>query len=301
MDAAVQSPPPPRREVAVLPGLEPVADRYDLILCDVWGVLHDGVTAHRAASEALRRFRAEGGRVVLVSNAPRPASAVIAQLDGLGVPRAAYDAVVTSGDLTRGLIEARRGEIPHHLGPERDRPLFDGLDLRLGALDEADYVVCTGLLDDEREGPEDYRPILDTMRSRHLLLVCANPDLVVERGDRLVPCAGAVARLYEESGGPVFYAGKPHRPIYERAIALGVEAGGGAPIRRERVLAIGDSLRTDIAGAAAAGLASLLVADGIHGEELGRASELLEQGSPGLAWLARQAHRPDAIVAALSW
>lgn len=285
----------------VLPGLAPVAARYDLILCDVWGVLHDGVSAHRPASEALGRFRAGGGRVVLVSNAPRPASAVVAQLDRLGVPRPAYDAVVTSGDLTRGLIEARRGEVLHHLGPERDLPLFAGLDLRFGTLAQADYVVCTGLLDDERERAEDYRPILDIMKSRQLLLVCANPDLVVERGDRLVPCAGAIARLYEEGGGPVFWAGKPHRPIYERAMELGLAARGGAPIRRERVLAVGDSLRTDIAGAAAAGLASLLVADGIHGEELGRLPELLERGSPGLAWLARQPHRPDAIVAALGW
>ncbi|KMO37756.1 HAD family hydrolase [Methylobacterium tarhaniae] len=290
-------------EVAILDGIAGIAAGFDLILCDVWGVLHDGVHAHRAAGEALTRFRAQPGerprRVVLLSNAPRPGSAVQAQLDGFGVPRSAYDAIVTSGDLTRRLLAERAGAPVHHLGPDRDLPIFDGLDLARGGPDEAAHVVVTGLLDDETETAADYRARLEPWAGRGVTLICANPDLVVERGERLIPCAGAIAALYEEMGGRVVYAGKPHVPVYEAVLATAEALDGGAPLPRDRVLAIGDAIRTDVAGARAFGIAALLVARGIHAEELGVAA-----GAPlgDIAhWLEAQAVHPDGVIDLLRW
>ena len=204
-------------------GLQSLAERYDLVLCDVWGVLHNGVKAYEAASDALTRFRAKGGQVVLVSNAPRPGASVGTQLDGFGVPRSAYDAIVTSGDLTRLAIEERIRQIVHHIGPPRDMPIYDGLDVRFGSIDEADYVVCSGFDDDENETVENYRARLEAMRRRNLLMVCANPDLIVERGHMILPCAGTIGLAYEEMGGEVLYAGKPHAPVYDRALAVAAE------------------------------------------------------------------------------
>jgi HAD superfamily hydrolase (TIGR01459 family) len=284
---------------ALVEGLEPLAERYDLVLCDVWGVLHNGVKAYEAASEALTRFRDRGGRVVLVSNAPRPGASVEKQLDGFSVPRTAYDAIVTSGDLTRLAIEERIGRIVHHIGPPRDMPIYEGLDVRFGTIEEADYVVCSGFDDDERETVEDYRPRLEAMLRRNLLMVCANPDLVVERGRSIIPCAGAIAMAYEEMGGKVYYAGKPHAPIYERAIA--VAAGlKGRDIPKARVLAIGDAIRTDIAGAVNFGIDSLLIARGIHAEELrAHHGPLVSQHVQD--WVDLQPVKPKAITDVLSW
>ncbi len=221
--------------IPTLQGLAEVADRYDLILCDVWGVLHDGQTAHGAAGEALIRFRdlpgARPRRVVLVSNAPRPGDGVGRILDRFGVPREAYDAILTSGDLTHDLIAARPGARIRHLGPERDLGIFQGLDLSLVPETEADLVVCTGLFDDRSETPDDYRPELERLAARGLTMICANPDLVVESGNRLIPCAGLLAAAYAEIGGPVVYAGKPHRPVYEAALAKGRRSPGPRWIR----------------------------------------------------------------------
>jgi HAD superfamily hydrolase (TIGR01459 family) len=257
------------------------------------------VKAYGAASDALTRFRAKGGRVVLVSNAPRPGASVGTQLDGFGVPRTAYDAVVTSGDLTRLAIEERIDRIVHHVGPPRDMPIYNGLDVRFGSIDEADYVVCSGFDNDEEETVEDYRAPLEAMRRRDLLMVCANPDLIVERGNMILPCAGTIALAYEEMGGKVFYAGKPHGPVYDRALNVAAELSGRA-IPKERVLAVGDAIRTDIAGAVGFGIDSLMVARGIHAEELG-----LHNG--GLVsdhvqdWVDRQPVRPTAFTEVLSW
>jgi HAD superfamily hydrolase (TIGR01459 family) len=284
---------------ALVEGLQPLADRYDLILCDVWGVLHNGVKAYEAASEALTRFRNGGGRVVLVSNAPRPGASVGTQLDGFGVPRSAYDAIVTSGDLTRLAILERIDRVVHHIGPPRDMPIYDGLDVRFGAIGEADYVVCSGFDNDEQETADDYRQRLEAMLKRNLLMVCANPDLVVERGSAIIPCAGAIALAYEEMGGDVYYAGKPHIPIYEKAIEVAA-ALNGRDIQKERVLAIGDAIRTDIAGAAGFGIDSLLIARGIHAEELGvHRGPLVSQHVQD--WIDLQAVKPQAITDALSW
>jgi HAD superfamily hydrolase (TIGR01459 family) len=237
-------------------------------LCDVWGVLHNGITAFRETGEALSRFRAGGGTVVLISNAPRPGEFVQRQLDRLGVMRSAYDGIETAGDVTRTVVAARAGERVFHLGPPRDRPIFAGLDVRFAPAESADYVVCSGLYDDESETPDDYRELLGRLRDRALLMVCANPDVVVERGDRLVYCAGAIADLYVQLGGEVLYAGKPHRPIYDQALAKAAALRGEAP-RRDQVIAIGDSVRTDLAGAAGANIDFLFVTAGIHAEELG--------------------------------
>lgn len=275
-----------------------LAPRYDLVLSDVWGVVHNGITAWPDACAALARFRAGGGTVVLISNAPRPGEKLKAQLDGFGVPRPAYDAIVSSGDVTVGEIAERPGEPVCHIGPARDYALFDGLDAPRVSPEEARYVVCSGLFDDDTETPEDYRPTLDLMLRRELLMICANPDLVVERGDRLVYCAGALADLYGEMGGKVLYAGKPHPPIYERALAQGKALRGSAtPL--SRVLAIGDSIRTDVTGAVRLGIDSLFITSGIHAEELGGRHD------PDLATLARMLDAariaPTAITRTLAW
>ena len=241
---------------------------YDVVFSDVWGVVHNGVAAFVDACEALARFRAGGGTVLLITNAPRPAGVVVRLLDGLKVPHAAYDGIVSSGDVTQDVILERRHQRVFHIGPERDHSTFAELDIAFAPADSADYVVCTGLYDDESETPEDYRGLLEDLRRRDLFMVCANPDLVVERGERLIYCAGAVADLYASLGGKVFYAGKPHRPIYQAALAKSAKVrGGGTPLGR--VLAIGDSVRTDLAGAAAFGIDCLFVTAGIHAEELG--------------------------------
>ncbi|AWN41044.1 TIGR01459 family HAD-type hydrolase [Methylobacterium durans] len=291
--------------IPVLSGIAGIALRYDLILCDVWGVLHDGTVGHRPAGEALIRFRGlapEGRprRVILVSNAPRPWPGVQRILDGYGVPREAYDAILTSGDLTRDLIARHPGARVYHLGPERDAPIFEGLDLTLVGAEAAGLVVCTGLFDDTRETEDDYAEALAAFRARGVPMICANPDLVVERDKKLIPCAGLIAAAYAKIGGEVVYAGKPYRPVYEAALEQAGALDGAGPPETARVLAIGDALRTDIAGAAAFGIPSLLVARGIHAEELGVLGEHDRLGDAA-AWLARQSVHPDALIERLVW
>jgi HAD superfamily hydrolase (TIGR01459 family) len=243
-----------------------IAPFYDLLLCDVWGVIHNGVTAFPNACDALKRMRIGGGIVVLVTNAPRASAVVACQLDTLGVPREAYDAIVSSGDITRSVIEKRHGQTVFHLGPKRDQSIFTGLNVKLAPLETADYVICSGLEDDETETPDDYRSCLEIMLKRKLFMVCANPDVVVERGEKLVYCAGAIADLYVAMGGEALYAGKPYRPIYDTAL---VEAAMHRAIARERILAVGDSVRTDLKGARNLGVDFLFLTSGIHDEEIG--------------------------------
>ncbi|GEO98858.1 TIGR01459 family HAD-type hydrolase [Methylobacterium haplocladii] len=281
-----------------------VAESYDLILCDVWGVLHDGRRAHVAAGEALIRFRNLPGerprRVVLVSNAPRPWRGVQAILDGYGVPREAYDAILTSGDLTHDLLAQHPGARVHHLGPERDLPIYEGLDLELVPAETAERVVCTGLFDDDTETADDYRDVLADFRSRNVPMICANPDLVVERNKRLIPCAGVIAEAYAEIGGAIVYAGKPYRPVYDAALSKAGKLDDLPALDLARAVAVGDAIRTDIAGAAAAGIASVLVARGIHAEELGLTAEHHTLGDIA-DWLSRQPVEPDAVIERLVW
>ena len=188
-------------------------------------------------------------------------------LDRLSVPRDAYDAITSSGDVTRGVVEARLGQRVFHLGPLRDRPIFAGLDVTFAPVETADYVVCSGLFDDTIETPESYRAMLAFMRDRSLFMVCANPDVVVERGDTLVYCAGALADAYVALGGETLYCGKPHAPIYEAALGQAAALRGGKVPPLARVLAIGDSVRTDLAGAASFGVDCLFVIYGHHPEQ----------------------------------
>src|SRR5262245_28985242 len=245
-----------------------LAPGYDVALCDVWGVVHNGVEATPQSCDALARFRRQGGSVVLITNAPRPGEVVQGFLDKLKVPRDAYDGIVSSGDVTRALIAERPGQSIFHIGPARDLPIFEGLDAPVAPVERADYVVCSGLTDDTVETPADYDSLIAAMRARGLTMICANPDVVVERGEHLVYCAGAIADRYAAAGGEVIYAGKPHRPIYEQALAL-VRRLRGRATELRRVLAIGDSVRTDLKGASDFGLGCLFVTAGIHAEEVG--------------------------------
>ena len=276
-----------------------MARGYDVLLCDVWGVVHNGLTAFADACAALHRFRLGGGCVILITNAPRPDSSVARILDRLGVPRDSYDAIVSSGDVTRGVVASRLDESVFHLGPPRDLPIFHGLDVTFTGVESADYVVCSGLFDDSKETPDDYRALLARMRGRGLFMVCANPDIVVERGDTLVYCAGALADAYGELGGEVLYCGKPHAPIYEAALGKAATFRGGEVPPLSRVLAIGDSVRTDLKGAAAFGLDRLFVLSAIHAGDLGgrEAADL----SALDATFAAAGVAPKAVMRGLQW
>jgi HAD superfamily hydrolase (TIGR01459 family) len=287
--------------IPLIDGLGAVSGRYDAILCDIWGVLHNGRDAFRPASEALADFRRSGGTVVLITNAPRPNPIIRDQALAFGVAPDAFDEVVTSGDVSIGMIAARGAAPLHHIGPSRDLALIAAVEARDGVAppvvgpEAANYLLCTGLFDDSRETPEDYADRLAAFAERRLPMICANPDLVVHRGHKLVYCAGALAELYAALGGETIYAGKPHRPIYAAALER-IAALRGAPVAPARALAIGDALRTDLAGAAAAGLDSLFVADGIHRNELygpGAADDALQR------LFAPPAPRPIAAIRAL--
>ncbi len=253
----------------MISGLSAIADAYDGIICDVWGVLHNGVDAHPTAPEALATFRKAGKAVVLLTNAPRPVASVEALLqDQFGIGREVYDEIVTSGSVARKVFTEEPRRRIFHVGPDYNLNLFEGLDVDLVGEDEADYVAMTALFDDETETPESYRPMLTRFAERGLKVYCANPDVVVERGNRLVYCAGALAQLYVELGGDVTIIGKPHKPVYDAALAtLGRVLG--RPVDKRRVLAIGDGLPTDIKGAWGQGLDVLMVTAGIHGADFG--------------------------------
>lgn len=241
-----------------------ITSGYELVLSDVWGVLHNGIDAFPAAGEALAQARADGLAVVLITNSPRPAPGVIDQLRAIGVPDEAYDRIVTSGDVTRKLI-AEGPKNVFLLGPERDMPLFDGLDVNVTGEEAAEAIVCTGFFDDETEVPEDYHDMLTRFQKKGAPLICANPDLVVERGHRIIPCAGAVAAYYEQLGGVNRIAGKPHKPIYEAALKAASEVKG--EIDLAKVIAVGDGMPTDVKGALSYGLDLLYISGGIHAAE----------------------------------
>lgn len=276
--------------------LRELVDGVDVVLSDIWGVVHNGLEAFPEACEALHSFRKGGGTAILITNAPRPADSVQRQLRKLGVADASYDAIVSSGDLTRHYLADHPGRKVFWLGPERDGSIYRGLDVTLAPLEEADYIVCTGLIDDETESAEDYRPMMLKARERGLPLICANPDIVVERGDRLIYCAGAIAELYREIGGEAIFYGKPHRPIYERAMALAAERRQGQAVALSRVLAIGDSVRTDLTGAHSFGIDCLFVTRGIHSEEF----EGLDQLDPASV-KELFGHPPKALMRDLRW
>ncbi len=284
---------PAALDIPILSSIADLAPGRDVWLTDVWGVIHNGVAPFASACDACTRFRLAGGTVLLLSNAPRPADSVAAQLDRIGVPRFAWDAILTSGDAARSLVGAYADKSVFHLGPERDLSLYDNLSITLSDAASAEAVSCTGLFDDEIETPADYAEVLADFASRNLPMVCANPDLTVERGTKIVYCAGALANEYEKLGGGVAYAGKPYLPVYDMAFAF-VEKLKGKPIPRERILAIGDGLRTDIKGAAAAGIDSVFIASGVHVSS-GLTTETLAELFPD------PTVRPIAAMPALAW
>ncbi len=282
----------------ILIGAGSLLQRYDVLFCDVWGVVHDGVHAYAAAGDALVRFRNAGGTVVLLSNAPMPADAVARLLDDKAVRREAWDAIVTSGDITMQHVTERGYRRILKIEYDFDNSLFERMPVDAADIDSAEAIVCVGMRDHLHATPEAYRPMLERALVRGLRFVCANPDLVVDVGGKLIPCAGTLAKLYEQLGGEVYWAGKPHKPAYDAARAM-AEGLRGAPVARARILAVGDSVRTDMAGAAGYGIDALLVAGGIHRGELLQGETLAPVAlarllTPDSAW-------PVAAVAALRW
>ena len=276
----------------IIASLAGLTGRYTAILCDVWGVVHNGEWHFPEAAEALAKARAQNVPVVLITNSPRRSADVVAQMNVIGVPAGAYDRVVTSGDVTRDLIAEGPRKI-FHIGPERDFNLYDGLGVELVEEFEASGVVCTGLFDDEVEKPADYAELLQRLRARNLPFICANPDILVERGERTIWCAGALARDYAQLGGRTLIAGKPFAPIYDLAMK---EVAGllGHAVERNRVLAIGDGMMTDVKGGADNGFDVLYVSGGIHARDYGEA--LRPDPERLAAFLARHGYRPVAVI-----
>lgn len=279
--------------IPLVSSISSLAVATDAWLVDIWGVMHNGVQPFHDAARACMTFRRIGGTVMLLSNAPRPAASVAEQLRRIGVPDSAYDMILTSGDAARAMIAELSGRPVFHLGPERDLPIYAGLGVTCTRLEEADTIVCTGLFDDETESPENYREMLLAARERGLPMICANPDLKVERGGRIIWCAGGVAALYAQLGGMVSYAGKPYRPIYELAFDE-LARRRGSKVAPERVLAIGDGVKTDIAGAGTMGLRSVFIASGVH------VAGVLDEASLGQLFADAPA-RPAAAMRALVW
>jgi HAD superfamily hydrolase (TIGR01459 family) len=249
--------------IRLLNGLSEIASDYDALLCDLWGVVHDGHRVHEPAADALRRFRAAHGPVILLTNAPRLPETVVKQLTGFGVPTDCYDAIVSSGSACRAELAiraAKRRVSLYYIGTDYELSIFDGLNVVLTSLEEADVVLCAGLRADLTETPADYAGELAAIAARGLTMLCANPDIVVHRGPRLCWCAGALAREYEALAGRVTYYGKPYAPVYDLAVA----AAKGA----KRLLAIGDGTATDIKGANSQGFDALFIADGVHCKDI---------------------------------
>lgn len=258
----------------IIDSLDRIDAGYRVLLCDLWGCLHDGVRAFPQAVEALIRARRRGAAVILFTNSPRPAHEVVLQLEILGAPEACYDLVVSSGDAAqRALARGQFGRRVHHIGPDRDLAFFADpagvpFDIERVPLQEAEGIVCTGLFDDRTETPEDYRATLLYARTKGLKLLCANPDIVVDVGEERIYCAGAIARAYTEAGGQSYYFGKPHPPIYELARELLLERLDETP-PPEEILCLGDGIATDILGASTEGLDSLFIAGGLAAAETG--------------------------------
>jgi len=248
--------------------LSDLAPHYDGLLCDIWGVLHNGVAAFPDAVDALCKYRARGGIVILITNAPRSNQVIYPQLARLGVPRAAFDAVVTSGDAAKRLLQEQPDTALFHFGPTRDQSIVDGLSHPMAVSRDAKLCLLTGPLDDGIESAEIYMPVLLEMRDNLVDMICANPDLFVKSGNRTVICAGSIAQLYAALGGKVIYAGKPEAPIYDAAMTQ-IAVAAGKQISKSRILSVGDGLLTDIKGAAQNGFDAYFVADGIHSKEVG--------------------------------
>lgn len=263
----------------IIANLADVSARYDAVFCDLWGCLHNGVAPFAEAVAALQSYRAQGGKVILLTNAPRPKSSVIKQLDAMGVPRDVWDDVVTSGDAAQhAMITGAVGHQVYFIGAVKDEPFFSDLSndlqeiapqypaIKRVPLDQAQGIVCTGLADDATETPEDYRATLAAAKNLDLPMLCANPDIVVHMGENLIYCAGALAQAYEARGGTTLYFGKPHPPIYDLARRRLAQLTDKSD---PQILCIGDGINTDVQGAMAEGLDALFVTGGIAFDQFG--------------------------------
>jgi HAD superfamily hydrolase (TIGR01459 family) len=288
--------PDEKTSIPIIEHIAPLSHSYGAWLCDIWGVLHNGVAYFPDAVEACINFRRQGGTVIFLTNAPRPAPPILEQLDSLHVPREAYDTIVTSGDVTLGLLRQNLHRPMFHIGPTRDESIFEGLDMRRVPPDAAEFVLNSGLFDDDVETVEDYAELLAKLKARNLPMICANPDMMVQRGSKLIYCAGALADAYAKLGGEVVYTGKPYRQIYELAVAK-VRELRGANFPVSHILAIGDGVKTDILGAAEFGLDAVYIASAVH----------LEGGTAGLdadtiaGLFAGLNFRPVAALSRLTW
>ena len=258
--------------------MKDLSQKYPIWLSDIWGVVHNGVAPFPTAVRALINHRHNGGKVILISNAPSTSTNVIAHLDQLGVDPNAYDGVVTSGDATRELITKFGGGKIFHIGTDRDYSIYQGLAIKRVPLAQATCVVCTGLFDEINETADDYAQILSDMKTRGLAMICANPDKVVQKGTKLVPCAGAIAEAFSNIGGKVLMAGKPYTPIYNLAVEK-AEQVTGSKVSKSQILAIGDGPATDVQGAADFGIPCVFITGGINtGDDIvGRVKKALPQ------------------------
>lgn len=287
-------------QIPVIESIREIGGVRRVWFVDIWGVMHNGRDAFPDASAATRAFRDTGGVVVLLSNSPRPSPDLQEQLRLIGVPDDAYDATVSSGDLTRHELAKHKGARVFHLGPDRDRPIFENAEVTLTGPEDAELIVCSGLFDDEVETPEDYVELLSSLAARGVPMICANPDHKVERGHQLLYCAGALAAAYEGLGGNAVYAGKPHRPVYELAFetAARIAAARGETIAKSDVLAIGDGAKTDIIGAGVFGVPSVFVASRLHAPD--ESVGLLDAGHLA-ALFAEEPSPPIAATHGLRW
>ncbi|WP_411816621.1 TIGR01459 family HAD-type hydrolase [Hyphococcus sp. DH-69] len=275
------------KEIPIIPSFGAIAERYDALLCDAWGVIHNGVSLFPGVADALTRFRETRGPVIILTNAPRPSSVIPAQLDRLGLPKNAIDGIVTSGDATRAAIIAKLPAPAFRLGPPKDDALYHGLDIDFRPIDEAEFIICTGMMDDHNDSPEDYRAMLQQAAARGLPMICANPDIVVNWGGRMIWCAGALAEIYAEYGGEVIFGGKPHAPIYDLALEM-IDDIRGHETAKDRILAVGDGLKTDILGANKQDIDVLLIAGegGIHNGATDSASITAQLDEAGVTAIA---------------
>lgn len=290
----------------LIESLADISDRYTAVFCDLWGCLHNGRAPFPSAVAALRAFRAKGGTVLLLTNSPRPKPSVVAQLDRIGVPRDCWDEIVSSGDATQiGLAQGAIGPLVHHIGAEKDLSFFNDVPEDLAdafakiervPMDQAQGIICTGLRDDTTETPDDYRAALLMGKTLGLTMLCANPDVIVDLGEKRLFCAGALAGEYERMGGTVLYFGKPHPPVYDLARRKLAELTGDDD---PRILCIGDGIATDIQGALSEGLDALFVTGGIAAAEFGPDEDRPDEAMLA-AWLKDRQLDPQWSIARLA-
>lgn len=286
----------------IVSSLSEIADRYDAVFCDLWGCLHNGREPYDAAVAALQGFRAGGGAVVLLTNAPRPWREVQKQIERMGVPADCWDVIATSGDSARlAMFEGVVGKHVYFIGMDFDLTFFDPLhivenpvEISRVPLAEAEGIVCTGLRD-PNEDPAIYRPEFLRAKQQGLKLLCANPDIVVDRGEVREWCAGALAQLYEEMGGESLYFGKPHPPVYDLARR---RLSTVKQVEDTRILCIGDGIHTDVAGGLAEGLDTLFVTGGLAADQFGPDVENPRADLLG-AFLQAQQLSPTAAIGRL--